>query len=146
MLYGNELGRALASAMQQKGVSPTQLAKEFGVKPPSVHGWIKTGRIHKKHLPDLLTYFAGTVPLSHWGLSSDAAIAGASRSLATTPLSAILHALDVLGAALAAAPETQRDAIATNLAGWARAGGREPWASLLAQLLTPSSGKQRRAA
>ncbi len=54
MLTGPELGAALKAAMEMKGgMSQTALAKEFGVKQPSVSEWIKFGRISKSHVPNL---------------------------------------------------------------------------------------------
>lgn len=68
MLSGPDLGAALAAAMKKKGVGPTAVAEAFGVKPPSVIAWQQTGRIHKKHITTLLTYFADVVGPEHWGL------------------------------------------------------------------------------
>ncbi|WP_109512826.1 S24 family peptidase [Pseudomonas ovata] len=52
-----------------KGVSKKQLADDFGVKPPSIQGWVKYGRIDKAKLIELIQYFSPEVSLSHWGLS-----------------------------------------------------------------------------
>lgn len=60
---------ALTKAMSLKNVGPTEVARAFGVKPPSVKGWQGKGTIHKKHLTKLVEYFADVVPPSHWGLS-----------------------------------------------------------------------------
>ncbi len=49
------------------------MARHFGVKPPSVSGWITTGRIDKHRLNELFDYFSDTVPPSHWGLTGRAA-------------------------------------------------------------------------
>ena len=66
------IGDQLADAMRERSVSQAQLARDFGVKQPSVHEWIKHGRIAKKHLPKLSIYFGK--PLSYW-LSTDEASA-----------------------------------------------------------------------
>lgn len=71
MLTGHELGNALAQAIKRKGVSKTEVAVHFGVKPPSVHDWIKHGRIGKQHLTELLHYFSDVVGPVHWGLDAN---------------------------------------------------------------------------
>jgi hypothetical protein len=38
------------------------------VKPPSIQGWVKNGRIDKSKLMDVLMYFADVVGPEHWGL------------------------------------------------------------------------------
>lgn len=68
MLSGEELGAALKAAMKLKGVGATEVAQAFGVTQPSVSGWVKDGRIHKKHIPTLIDYFADKVGPDHWGL------------------------------------------------------------------------------
>lgn len=68
MLTGRELGKAIEAAMRLKGVSPTEVAHHFGVRSPSVHGWLKTGRIGKDKLQELFAYFSEVVGPDHWGL------------------------------------------------------------------------------
>ncbi len=68
MLTGPELGAAIEAARIAKGVSKKQLADDFQVKPPSVQGWVKNGRIDKSKLMDVIAYFAGVVGPEHWGL------------------------------------------------------------------------------
>lgn len=68
MLTGKELGAAIESARIKMGVPKTKLAEEFGVKPPSVQGWVKTGRIDKSKLMDVIVYFGSVVGPEHWGL------------------------------------------------------------------------------
>ncbi|KXB22586.1 hypothetical protein [Xylella fastidiosa] len=70
MLTGEQLGRAIKQAMQLKDVTPTKMAKHFGVKTPSVYGWIKEGRISKEKLPSLWSYFSDVVGPTHWGLEA----------------------------------------------------------------------------
>lgn len=72
MLTGKELGAAIESARIAKGVSKKKLAEDFGVKPPSVQGWVNTGRIDKAKLMELIAYFSDVVAIEHWGISSQA--------------------------------------------------------------------------
>ncbi len=52
------IGSRLQEAITEKGVSQADVAREFGVTPPTVsQDWIKHGRIAKKHLPKLVEYF-----------------------------------------------------------------------------------------
>ena len=70
MLKGEELAAALRSAMERKGVRNIDLSREFNVKPSTVSkDWRKLGRIGKHHIDHLVSFFADTVPPSHWGLS-----------------------------------------------------------------------------
>ena len=50
--------------MAEKGVGPAEVARHFGVKQPSVQGWIKTGRVLKSRIPGLAAYFGK--PLAWW--------------------------------------------------------------------------------
>lgn len=68
MLTGTELGKALDSAMTLKKVKQADVAKAFKIRQPSVSEWISTGRIGKKHIPTLITYFSDVVGPDHWGL------------------------------------------------------------------------------
>ncbi|WP_375738049.1 helix-turn-helix transcriptional regulator [Pseudomonas boanensis] len=68
MLTGPELGAAIEAAVAKKGITKKKLAEDFGVKPPSVQGWVKNGRIDKSRLFELLAYFSDVVDASHWGL------------------------------------------------------------------------------
>lgn len=68
MLTGPELGAAIESARLAKGVSKKRLAEDFGVKPPSVQGWVKSGRIDKRKLMELIEYFSDVASPQHWGL------------------------------------------------------------------------------
>lgn len=70
MLTGPELGAAIEAARIAKGVSKKQLADDFQVKPPSVQGWVKNGRIDKSKLMDVIAYFSDVVGPEHWGLRS----------------------------------------------------------------------------
>ena len=68
MLTRKELGPAMDEAIRMKGVKKADVAREFGVKPPSVTGWIQTGRIAKEHLGKLVEYFSDVVSPSHFGM------------------------------------------------------------------------------
>ena len=68
MLTGPELGAAIEAARIAKGVSKKKLADDFHVKPPSIQGWVKNGRIDKSKLMDVISYFADVVGPEHWGL------------------------------------------------------------------------------
>lgn len=71
MLTGAELGKAIESALTLKGVSKADLARHFKIKPPSVSGWISTGRISKPNFEKLRQYMADVVGPEHWGLTTD---------------------------------------------------------------------------
>lgn len=68
MLSGRALGDALREAMRLKGVKQGDVASEFEVAQSSVSEWIKFGRIAKKHIPHLVSYFSSHVGPTHWGL------------------------------------------------------------------------------
>ncbi|ATN93567.1 CI repressor [Pseudomonas phage VW-6S] len=68
MLTGPELGAAIEAARIAKGVSKKNLADDFSVKPPSIQGWVKNGRIDKSKLMDVIAYFSDVVGPGHWGL------------------------------------------------------------------------------
>ena len=68
MLTGPELGAAIEAARIAKGVSKKTLADDFSVKPPSIQGWVKNGRIDKSKLMDVIAYFSDVVGPEHWGL------------------------------------------------------------------------------
>lgn len=73
MLNKKALGAAIAAAIKLKiergyVVSQAEIAKHFGIKPPSLSGWKKTGAIDKEKLPELFRYFSDVVSPDHWGL------------------------------------------------------------------------------
>jgi SOS-response transcriptional repressor LexA len=75
MLKGKELGNAIRAAIDRKVESGSvksisEVARHFGVRPPSVYGWIGTGTIGKDKLPELWSYFSDVVGPEHWGLSA----------------------------------------------------------------------------
>lgn len=61
----SHLGNKLLLAMTAKGVSQAEVAREFGVKPPTVSvDWLKHGRISKRHYSHLVSYFE--LPYEWW--------------------------------------------------------------------------------
>jgi len=76
MLTGKELGVAIAVAIDRKlamgkARSKAEIARHFGIRPPSLHDWIKKGSISKDKLPELWRYFGDVVDMQHWGLSAN---------------------------------------------------------------------------
>lgn len=69
LLTGPELGAAIAEAIKKKGIKKKELADHFGIKPPSVQGWINHGTIKKERLVDVWSYFADVCGPEHWGLN-----------------------------------------------------------------------------
>ncbi len=68
MLTGKQLGAAIRSAIESKGVSKAEVAAYFDVKPPSIQDWMNRGTISKEKLPKLWSYFGDVVGMEHWGL------------------------------------------------------------------------------
>ena len=70
MLTGKPLGAAIKAAIKDKRVTQKEVARVFGVKPPSISDWINKGTISKDKLPKLWDYFADVVGPAHWGLAA----------------------------------------------------------------------------
>lgn len=70
MLTGEELGRAIRSAIRMKRVTQKAVAEHFGVKPPSIQDWLNRGVIGKEKLPELWRYFSDVAGPEHWGMES----------------------------------------------------------------------------
>lgn len=75
MLTKTELGKAIEIAIELKKrsgaiSSKKDVADHFGIKPPSIHDWIKKGSISKDKLPELWRYFSDVVGPEHWGLTN----------------------------------------------------------------------------
>ncbi|MBK8161531.1 MAG: helix-turn-helix transcriptional regulator [Rhodospirillaceae bacterium] len=70
MLTGKALGQAIKSALDKATMSQADVAREFKVKPPSVSGWITTGRISKPNFEKLRQLLSEVVGPEHWGLAS----------------------------------------------------------------------------
>lgn len=59
------LAAKLAEAIARKGVKQADVARHFGVRPPTVSGtWLKLGQIDKRHYKELVSYF--DLPFSWW--------------------------------------------------------------------------------
>ena len=70
MLKGKELGRAIGDAIKRKGVSQAEVARHFGIKPPSISDWIKRGTIGKDKIEELVRYFSDIVGPEYWGIGA----------------------------------------------------------------------------
>lgn len=70
MYSGEKLAKAVAEAIQMKGVRKSDVARHFGIKPPSVSGWVSHGRISKEHIGKLIEYFSDVVPPAHFGIQN----------------------------------------------------------------------------
>lgn len=69
MLTGAALGAAIGEALEKAAISKAEIARRFNVKPPSVSGWIKTGRISKSNFEKLRRMLADVVSDHHWGFN-----------------------------------------------------------------------------
>lgn len=73
MLEGKELGAAIKKAIDLKIKNgsikyQTEVAKHFGIKPPSIHDWYNKGSISKTNLFKLFEYCSDVVGPDHWGI------------------------------------------------------------------------------
>ncbi len=73
MLTGTDLGTAIDAARLAKNMTKKDLADHFKVSAPSVQGWIRTGRIEKARLIEVIDFFSDVVGPEHWGLSKRSA-------------------------------------------------------------------------
>lgn len=76
MLKGRDFGAAIGVAIQKKidaraVKSKADIARHFGMKPPSLSDWVKKGSVAKDKLPELWRYFSDVVGAEHWGMSDD---------------------------------------------------------------------------
>lgn len=110
MLTGPELGAAIEAARIAKGVSKKKIADDFQVKPPSIQGWVKTGRIDKSKLMDVIAYFADVVGPEHWGLRPGFSY----ESLPDDPIDAIPADYGVASATVTSAAEMVRKMLSTQ--------------------------------
>jgi hypothetical protein len=74
MLKGKEFGQAIGQAITLKldsggAASKADIARHFGMKPPSLADWVKKGAVAKEKLPELWRYFSDVVGPEHWGLT-----------------------------------------------------------------------------
>lgn len=139
----------IAEAMRRHPhLSQAAIARACEVRTPSVTDWLngktktlktKPARLAAKLFGCDQNWIGLGEGLPHWADGPTST----SRPTAPPPVS---EALEVLGMQLAAVPADMREALATNLAGWARAGGQGPWQGLVEQLLQAPPGKRQRAA
>lgn len=146
MLTGPDLGAAIEAARLAKGVSKKKLADEFLVKQPSIQGWVKTGRIDKSKLMDLIAYFSDVVGPEHWGLRAGFSYENFSdEALEAAPIEAESSAFDDLldqlkNAKKKASPKSQ--AVISRMIGLAERGEIDDRAwTLINDLLTELSRK-----
>jgi len=74
MLNGKDLGAAIGEAIRMKVESgavrsKAEIARHFGVRPPSLVDWVNKGSISKDKLPELWRFFSDVVGCDHWGMS-----------------------------------------------------------------------------
>lgn len=60
----NHIGERLQQEAEERGLKPADVAKIFGVKPPSVYDWYEHGRIHQKHYAKLVEWSGN--PIEWW--------------------------------------------------------------------------------
>lgn len=75
MLKGKDFGSAIGEAVQRKldagfAKSKAEIARHFGMQPPSLSDWVKKGSVAKDKLPELWRYFSDVAGPDHWGLSA----------------------------------------------------------------------------
>lgn len=85
MLKGKDFGAAIGEAIKLKlergsVASKAEIARHFGMKPPSLSDWVKKGSVAKDKLPELWRYFADVVGADHWNLSPEEWPAGLTSS------------------------------------------------------------------
>lgn len=128
----------LKEARKSKGLNQEQLAKLSGVSPATIAN-IEVGT--RKNPRNLLQIAKAVGRSPQWLMTG--------RDDERTPSDArpgappdLFSALEAVGVALAAVPKSMREAVATNLAGWARDGGADHWRVTVQTLLAPQSGKR----
>lgn len=58
------IGQHLAQYMEQHQITQNTVATVFGVKQPSVSGWLQNGRMARKHYQKLVEWSG--LPIEHW--------------------------------------------------------------------------------
>jgi transcriptional regulator with XRE-family HTH domain len=148
----SELWQRIRALRARTGLSGEAFGAELGASKAAVSQW-EANDPDKRTSPDLAKIVrmrqCFNVPLD-W-LLDDSADADHNWWEAHTPVClpctpTAEQTLAVLGAHLAAAPPELRDALATNLAGWARDGGKDHWQRILLAALDTQSGKRPNAA
>jgi hypothetical protein len=74
MLQGPALGAVIGACVDRKIIrglvkNKSEIARDFGMKPASLYGWIETGRVSKHKIGDVLGYFSDVSAPEEWGLS-----------------------------------------------------------------------------
>ena len=85
MLKSKDFGAAISEAIQRKldsgsAKSKAEIARHFGMQPPSLSDWVKKGSVAKDKLPELWRYFSDVAGPDHWGLSASEWPSGLSLS------------------------------------------------------------------
>ncbi|WP_238155936.1 MULTISPECIES: LexA family transcriptional regulator [Xanthomonas] len=70
MLDNNSMAAAIRSAIDRSGHTQKHIAEALRVSEQAVSGWLRTGKVDKRRLPQLAA-LTGT-SLAHFGMSSDA--------------------------------------------------------------------------
>lgn len=83
MLKGKDFGKAIGEAIDLKlkngsVATKAEIARHFGMKPPSLSDWVKKGSVAKHKLPELWRYFSDVVGPAHWDLTPQEWPAGLS--------------------------------------------------------------------
>ncbi|MFA7278615.1 MAG: hypothetical protein WC100_00805 [Sterolibacterium sp.] len=95
MLTKEALGAAIRAAIvEKKKITPQKVADDFGVKAPSVQGWMKTGRISKPNFEKLRQYMADVVGPEHWGLSQEAVSTRKTKSPINPRIAAVVKMME----------------------------------------------------
>ncbi len=88
MLTGKALGTAITEAIEKKGISKADVARHFGIKPPSISDWCARGTISKDKLDGLFKLFADVVGPEHWGIGDTTLVRQTAPSYRVTKESA----------------------------------------------------------
>ncbi len=71
------LGEKISAVIKNAGLTQRQVAEHFKRSPQSVTGWMKTGRITKSNLLELITWTQPLLPPGFWGEDFERLAAGA---------------------------------------------------------------------
>lgn len=76
MLKGKDFGAAIGRAIKLKldagaAKSKAEIARHFGMKPPSLADWVNKGSVSKDKLPEMWRYFSDVAGPDHWGMTPD---------------------------------------------------------------------------
>ena len=73
MKRGEELGKAIAEAVEmvidgEEFRTKADVARALGIEPPSLHNWMRTGRVSRDRKDQIIRVFSGVTTPQHWGL------------------------------------------------------------------------------